>query len=191
MPAQTTKPNSDREVGQALQIGDKPPHDAHTHERPTWTIQRHPVTAYFAMTFAISWAAALCVALPWLLRGRGSRDLAGILMFPAMLLGPSVSGVAMTRAVDRTAGLRSLVTRLRRWRLGPWYGALLIPPILVYGVLVGLQLLVSSAFALTCSLPVCSLGSPQVFWRRSGGRASLSTSSVHAVPRSALQCCWG
>lgn len=168
MPAQTTKPNSDRDVGQALQIGDKPPHDPHNHERPTWIIQRHPVTAYFAMTFVISWAAALCVALPWLLRGRGLPDLAGILMFPAMLLGPSVSGVAMTRAVDTTAGLRALVARLRRWRLGPWYAALLIPPMLVYGVLLGLQLLVSPAFAPDLFLAGVLFGIPAGFLEEIG-----------------------
>lgn len=68
-------------------------------------------------------------------------------MFPAMLLGPCLAGVLMTWAVDGIAGLRTLQGRLTRWRLGPWYAVLLIPPVLVYGVLVCLRFTVSPAFA--------------------------------------------
>jgi uncharacterized protein len=102
---------------------------------------------YFAITFSVSWAAALFVALPWLLRGRALPDLAGILMFPAMLLGPSLTGLVMTRVVNGADGLSELGTRLLRWRLGRWYAALVIPPIFVFGILAFLQSFVSSAFA--------------------------------------------
>ena len=105
------------------------------------------MVAYFAVTFSVSWGAALCVALPWLTRGRALPGLAGILMFPAMLLGPSVTGLAMTRAIDGPSGLRTLGNRLRSWRLGRWYAALVIPPLLVYGILFCLQSFVSPAFA--------------------------------------------
>jgi hypothetical protein len=138
------------------------------HERATGIIQRHPIVAYFAMTFTISWVAALCVALPWLLRGQALPDLAGILMFPAMLLGPSITGLALTRAVDTTAGLRALRTRLGRWRLGWWYAALAIPPILVCGVLVCLQWLVSPAFAPNLFLAGVFFGVPAGFLEELG-----------------------
>jgi CAAX protease family protein len=116
-------------------------------ERSPGIIRQHPVAAYFLFTFVVSWTAALCVAFPWLRRGQPLPDLAGILMFPAMLLGPSATGILMTCAMDGTAGLRALGERLGRWRLGPWYAVLLIPPVLVYGVLVCLRYGVSSAFS--------------------------------------------
>jgi uncharacterized protein len=108
---------------------------------------RHPVVAYFAMTFAISWTAALAVALPQLLRHEGLSRMTGILMFPAMLLGPSMSGIALTWAADGRQGLRDLFAGMGRWRVGRWYAALLIPPVLVLAVLTGLTTFVSPVFA--------------------------------------------
>lgn len=116
-------------------------------DRSPAVIRRHAAGAYFALTFVLSWTATLCVAFPWLRRGQPLPDLAGILMFPAMLLGPCLAGVLMTWAVDGIAGLRTLQGRLTRWRLGLWYAVLLIPPVLVYGVLVCLRFTVSPAFA--------------------------------------------
>jgi uncharacterized protein len=108
---------------------------------------RHPVFAYFAMTFAISWTAALLVALPRLLRHEALPQLTGILMFPAMLLGPSVSGIVMTWLVTGRPGERDLFARMGQWRVGRWYAALIIPPLLVPAVLTGLTTFVSPAFA--------------------------------------------
>jgi CAAX protease family protein len=110
-------------------------------------IRRHPAAAYFALTFAISWAAALGVASPWLLRGQSLPNLAGILMFPAMLLGPVTAGILLTRALGGAPASRALRARLGRWRLGPWYATLLIPPVLVYGVLALLGHFVAADFA--------------------------------------------
>lgn len=112
----------------------------------TGPIHRHPAVAFFAITFVLSWTAALCVAWHWLRRWQPLPNLAGILMFPAMLLGPSVTGILMTRAMSGPTGLRMLAKRLGHWRVGRWYAVLLIPPALVYGILVSLQHLASSAF---------------------------------------------
>ena len=120
---------------------------ADARERAAGLIRRYPAAAFFAMTYGVSWAAALSVALPWLRRGEPLPALAGILMFPAMLLGPSLTGILLTHVLDGRAGLRALGRRLVRWRLGPWFAALLIPPALVYGILECLQHLVSPAFA--------------------------------------------
>ncbi len=110
-------------------------------------LRRHPVLTYFLATFAISWIAALLVAAPKLTQGGSLPKLTGILMFPAMLLGPSIAGFLLTRAFDGPAGVRNLLSRMRRLRfpLG-WYVALLILPIVVLGVLFSLKVLVSPIY---------------------------------------------
>ena len=114
---------------------------------PSGLIRRHPARAFFAFTFLVSWTAALMVSWPWLHRGQPLPDLAGYLMFPAMLVGPSLMGALMTRTVDGAAGMRVLRRRLGHWRLGPWYAVLLLPPLLVYGILACLRQFVAPAFA--------------------------------------------
>lgn len=69
-------------------------------------------------------------------------------MFPAMLLGPSISGVLLTRLFEGSPGLRDLFSRLFRWRVpARWYGVLLLPPVLVLLVLTALENFVSPVFA--------------------------------------------
>lgn len=116
--------------------------------RDTSFIRRHTVLSYFALTFAISWTCAFCVAAPHLLRHEALPKLTGILMFPAMLLGPSLTGIILTRTVDGTSGLRELFSRMFRWRVAArWYAVLLVPPILVLVVLLCLETFVSPVYA--------------------------------------------
>ena len=111
-------------------------------------LRRHVTFSYFALTFAISWAGALAVAAPHLLRREALPKFTGILMFPAMLLGPCLTGIALTAMLGGKAGLRDLARRMVRWRIPPsLYAAMLIPPVLIFGVLFGLEKFLSPVYA--------------------------------------------
>lgn len=111
-------------------------------------LELHPIAAYFVITFAISWAGALAVAAPALIRGAGISNRTGILMFPAMLLGPLATGILMSRVTGGREGTQDLFRRIRRWRVGRrWYAVLVIPPAMVLLILFLLERLVSRSFA--------------------------------------------
>jgi membrane protease YdiL (CAAX protease family) len=115
---------------------------------PNNLFQRHPISGYFALTFAISWATALLVAAPKLLRSEPLPKLTGILMFPAMLLGPVICGILLTGIVDGKTGLRDLLSRGTRFRVPVrWYASLLIPPIAVLLILSVLKSFASPVYA--------------------------------------------
>jgi len=114
----------------------------------TAVVRRHPLLSYFVATFFVSWLGAFCVAAPYLFRHQPVPKIAGILMFPAMLLGPSLSSVVLTRVIDGPDGLRNLFSRMLRVRFPlRWYAALLIPPLGIFSVLLGLSYFVSPVFA--------------------------------------------
>src|SRR5258708_33875583 len=105
------------------------------------------VFAYFLLTFTISWSGAALVALPALVRGHAVSKMTGIIMFPAMLLGPSVAGILMTRLVDGKAGLKGLFRRMGAVRVGGrWYAVLFVPPLLVLATLSAMSRLLSPSF---------------------------------------------
>lgn len=111
-------------------------------------VGRHVLSAYFVLTFAISWAGALAIAAPHLIRHEPLPVMTGILMFPVMLLGPSVAGITLTKVVDGKAGLRDFFARLLSVEFPVhWYTALLIPPVLVFAVLVVLARFLSPLYA--------------------------------------------
>lgn len=107
----------------------------------------HPVGAFFALTFGISWTGAFALAAPHLFRGEPLPKLTGILMFPVMLLGPSSIGILLTGIVAGKAGLTDLARRLTAWRFSPgWFAVMLLPPTLVLALLSGLATLVNPAY---------------------------------------------
>jgi membrane protease YdiL (CAAX protease family) len=113
-------------------------------EKPMSTIafiKRYPVLTFYTLVFTISWGGIL------LLVGRG--HIPGTAeeverWFPSALIvmfaGPSIAGILMTGIVFGRAGLRELLSRLLRWRVGGrWYAAaLLTGPLLVAVILFAL-----------------------------------------------------
>ena len=111
-------------------------------------IKRYPVRSYFFLAFAISWGGSLAVLGSKFFQGEAYQMTDRILALLAMLLGPSLSGLILTRVVDGRAGSRSLFGRMRRWRVGGrWYlVALLTFPVLISVVLMALSRFVSLEF---------------------------------------------
>ncbi|MGA9718040.1 MAG: CPBP family intramembrane glutamic endopeptidase [Acidobacteriaceae bacterium] len=132
-------------------------------------IRRHPVVSYFALTFTLSWIAAFLVAAPRLVHHQPLPKITGILMFPAMLLGPSLAGIVLTRLVDGKAGLRDLFSRMGRLRFpAAWYLGLLIPPMLVLTVLLAMAVWISPAYAPNLFLIGILFGLPAGFLEEIG-----------------------
>ena len=106
-------------------------------------VQRHPLPIYYILTFAISWGGIMMVVGPGGILG--SEEIPEDLMplvYVATLAGPSVAGILLTALVYGRAGLRDLLSRLLRWRVGVrWYAvALLTAPLSMLAVLFALSL---------------------------------------------------
>ena len=107
----------------------------------------HPVATYFVLTYAISWTGAFLLVAPKLLQHEPVPRRIGLLMFPVMLLGPSLASIILTILLEGVAGLRDLLNRLfgvgfaRRWS-----APLLIPPVVILAVLFCMKTFVSPAF---------------------------------------------
>jgi membrane protease YdiL (CAAX protease family) len=108
-------------------------------------ITQHAVPTYYALAFAISWGVILLILGPDGLFSTGATmPLAG---GAALLAGPSIAGVLLTGLVDGRSGLRRLVSRLRRWRVGArWYAVALLTGPLVMGATVFVLSLASPEF---------------------------------------------
>src|SRR5258707_1675868 len=122
-------------------------------------VRRHPVAAYFALTFVVSWTAALLVVAPHLLNREPLPKLTRILMFPAMLLGPSAVGIVLTWYLDGSAGMRDLLAGMLGIRFPlRWYAALLIPPAMILAILLGLKALACPVYNPNRFLVVVAFG---------------------------------
>lgn len=106
-------------------------------------IRKHPLVAYYVLTFALSWGGFVLVVGPRSLVNTNWQAAGAFL--PAvivMLAGPSVAGLLLTGLLDGRAGYRDLFSSLRRWRVGiRWYAVAILPaPIVAAGVLFALSL---------------------------------------------------
>src|SRR5215211_5487076 len=107
-------------------------------------IKSHPLLSFYAIAFAVSWGGLIMV-VGGPSEILGTPELLGTrfaLVMLAWLAGPSVASILMTGLVHGRAGLRDLLTRMRRWRVGArWYAvALFTAPLLVTAVLLALSL---------------------------------------------------
>jgi membrane protease YdiL (CAAX protease family) len=102
-------------------------------------IRRHAVLIYFALTFTISWGAVLVVVGP---DGIPISADQAVVLGMAVLLGPSATGILLTGLASGRVGLRELISRLLRRRVGArWYAvALLTAPFSTAAVLLALSL---------------------------------------------------
>lgn len=108
-------------------------------------IKQHPVLAFYALTFAISWAGVLLViggpgAIPGTPAQVESRMLYAVL---ALFAGPSVASLVLTGVVHGKKGYRELLSRLLKWRVGVrWYAAaILTAPLVFISLGLGLSLI--------------------------------------------------
>jgi uncharacterized protein len=106
-------------------------------------IKRHPVPIYYALVFAISWGGMLMAVGPsGFFSTKANPVVLAQFVYLAALAGPSVAGILMTGLLQGRAGLRKLLSRLLRWRVGVrWYlVALLTAPLLMATILFVLSL---------------------------------------------------
>lgn len=92
--------------------------------------RRHPLMLFFALAFAFSWVVW---GAPAVLFSRGSSDPQTSALFHLVgSLGPMVSAFVVTALVGGSAGVRELVGRVFRWRVGGgwWLVAVAGPAIL-------------------------------------------------------------
>ena len=95
---------------------------------PTHWFKRHQVTAFFIITYAITWGIG---AFAILFSTQFKRIFGELTYFNPMAIlavaAPTISATILTVAWQGKAGLRELYARLIRWRFGiQWYAFLLI-----------------------------------------------------------------
>jgi membrane protease YdiL (CAAX protease family) len=124
-------------------------------------LRRHPVAWFYGLTCLISWTGAFLVAAPALLRREPVSQLTGLLMFPAMLLGPPLSGILLTGLLEGRTGLRALLARFSPRRVITRSAVLLLlPPALIFMVLATMSRVASPNFAPNLFLPGFFFGVP-------------------------------
>jgi len=95
-------------------------------------VRRHPLVAFFVLAYALTWPLIPLVTV---------SPLWG---FPA-LFGPALAAVIVAAIPDGRAGLKDLLSRLVRWRVGArWYAVALGLPMLLALTAAGLHLVLGA-----------------------------------------------
>jgi uncharacterized protein len=135
-------------------------------------VRRRPLTSYFALAFAISWALVLPMTLSENL-GLGLLpyavpDMLGLALYVlASLVGPTVAAVIVGGLAEGRTGVAALFRSIARWRVAPqWYAFALLANMAIWLIAYSLVLgpaLVTAALShggllLTTFLPAVALG---------------------------------
>jgi uncharacterized protein len=84
--------------------------------------RRHRLTAFFVLTFALSW-------WPWPFYA------AGIAPTPFFAIGPVIAALVVVGATEGRAGYRELLARMTHWRVGwRWWAVAVATPLVVLAV---------------------------------------------------------
>jgi uncharacterized protein len=95
-------------------------------------VKRHPLITFFVLAFGLSWLAAIPYALGWF-------------PVPILTFGPSLAAVIVAALTGGRAGLRELMSRCLRWRVGlGWYAVALLSPIPLFLAMVYLNVLLGA-----------------------------------------------
>ncbi len=91
-------------------------------------VRRHPLIVFFALAYALTWPVIPLVAV------------SPLLGLPA-LFGPALAAILVSALTDGQSGLRDLLGRLTRWRVGArWYAVALGLPMVLALAAAGLHL---------------------------------------------------
>jgi membrane protease YdiL (CAAX protease family) len=104
-------------------------------------LKKHPVLTYFILTFAISWGGLAIAAGPGGITA-GQTNVPFMVVYLTTVAGPPIASILLTGLFYGRAGLRELLSRLLKWRVGArWYiVALLVTMLSVMGTLLALSL---------------------------------------------------
>jgi uncharacterized protein len=96
-------------------------------------VKRHPLITFFVLAYVLAWWI-------WILYAFNITFLG-----PIFALGPFLAAIIVTMLTRGTAGLKALLSRMVRWRVGlSWYAAALLLPVAVYAVAVPLNILLGA-----------------------------------------------
>ncbi len=123
-------------------------------------VRRHPLLCFFALAYSLTWGAIGAALAMRVLDINGLQPSQLALVFSAMALGPSISGVVLTAILEGPSGLRALWRRMTHYRLHVrWYAAALtVTPALVVPLLCGLAVLIDPVFLPQWNLHLFAIG---------------------------------
>src|SRR5919202_4020896 len=99
-------------------------------------IKAHPLIAYFALAYAISWI----IVLPLVASAQGFIDVpVPFALHYVNDYGPLLAAIIVTRIASGADGLRELFRRMIRWRVGlVWVLVAAFSPLVVFGIAAGI-----------------------------------------------------
>lgn len=127
---------------------------------------------FLAVVFLISWGSGAAFRIH------------PLVLFPILILSVAATGILLTRLVDGSDGLRRLWARQKAWRLGRWYGFVLVPPALIISTLLILRAVAGASFTPNIFLAGFAFGVPAGFFEEIGWTG-------YAFPRLVAQMPWG